>query len=235
MKILLQKTQFRILILLVSILPSGYLLANFQLQNITKQLDSISFDSTVLITKGDLTECIHSNGYKVIFKGGRKFNGLIFIDSSDDTLAINTDGIYPIIKYQKIEKSLLVEAVNNNQKKTTINSTVTSKYGNYIVTSHFSNSSVDRIEVNNGNIKYTFEFYKLRKHTLSNLFGEQSNKAVVGYSFYKKCNTSYSLYHKSKPTSVSVNFKGNGEVKSIFKVEYDTDGLPIKEYIISVK
>lgn len=219
------------ILIVSSILKSN---AGLQFNEAKSRIDSLVYDSATLSVTKRHTEYKHTNGLRVVFRGGCKFKGLTFIDDSNDTLQISTEGVYPLLHYRNIHKSFKEESGTNYQKNSVVKSTVTSKFGSFYVKSYFSNTTVNKIEVRNNGVKYTFQFVRIRKHDLVKLYGEEGGKAVTGFIHWKKRIGSFSIYHKSEPTSISVSYKRNGKVKDINQIRYNAEGLPIEAQAISL-
>lgn len=196
-------------------------------------IDSIEFDSIRLINKKGCIEYLHPNGFKVKLKGGKKFNGLIFVDSLNDTLVLGIKPAYPFLKYKDIDKSLLTEAAKNFIPKTIAKSTVTSKYGNYFVNTYFINSQIEKIEIENGEIKYIFEFLMNKGNDLQFIYGLDSGEILIKYYFFKLIH--FNLYHRNQLNSLNFTIKRNGNFKSISIRKFDKDFNTLSDSVVYFK
>lgn len=226
------KSIYTLLLIIFSVMISY---ANNTFEVIKQRSDSIVLDSVILFPMQYQIEYITANGFRVIFKGGRKFSGLTFVDFTNDTLALITDGKYPSLKYRTTFASFEKAGVKNFQKNTVIKSEGSSQLGNFKVISYFSNTILNKIEVENGDTKYTFEFIWLRGYELVQIRGEQSGKLIAGFSHRKRGVPYFSIYHRNQPQSILVNFKCNGKISAVSKREFNNSGILIKETAIAIK
>lgn len=194
--------------------------------------DTLYYDSFILVIKGKQTECIHNGGFKVNFKSGGRFKRVVFIDSRNDTLTLNTGPTYPSLEFKDLKKSFLKEAAKNFRKGTVIETIVTSKYGEFFVKTYFTNDRLKRVEVENMGVKYILVFSSFGRYSLFELYGKQTEKTVTNFHFYKKKVSSLSIYHREKPESISAKYRSNGKPRGVVKKEYNKEGLIIKIYQI---
>lgn len=192
----------------------------------------LEFDSIKLSIEHKKIEIQHPNGLKIILNGRRNIEKVVFINKSNDSLTIVTNGKYPSMIYKEINESFHAGAGKHYQKNVMVRSVGSSQFGNFDLKTYFFNENLEKLEIEYLGLTYTimFSVISLNKYYINNIIGKNLDKNITAFWCRNKNNRRFlMIFHREQPFSVIMRFKPSGKVKNITLRENDNNGNKINE------